>query len=99
MAVPAAAQRAERPTLDITGYVIDAELDTAAHHLTAKAVVSFTAPPNLEVVNFGFHPALKVTKITDEGGKLLDGERTADGSIRVTPSAAFCAGPDRALDL
>jgi hypothetical protein len=71
----------------------------AAHHLTAKAVVSFTAPPNLEVVNFGFHPALKVTKITDESGKLLEAERTADGSIRVTPGAAVRAGPDRALDL
>ncbi len=51
-----------------------------------------TAPANLEVVNFGFHPALKVTKITDEGGKLLEGERTADGAIRVTPSAAFVQG-------
>jgi hypothetical protein len=27
-----------------TGYKIDAEIDTATHHLTAKAVVSFTAP-------------------------------------------------------
>ena len=44
------------------------------------------------MVNFGFHPALKVTKITDETGKLLDGERTADGSIRVTASAPFVAG-------
>ena len=82
---PLSAQR-ERPALDITGYVIDAELDTAAHHITAKTVVTFTAPPNLEVVNFGFHPALKITKITDAAGKLLDGERTADGSIRVTAS-------------
>jgi len=92
MAATAAAQRAERPTLDITGYVIDAELDTTAHHLAAKTVVSFTAPPNLEVVNFGFHPALKITKISDESGKLLEGERTADGSIRVTPGAAFVQG-------
>ena len=89
---PAAAQRTERPALNITGYVINAELDTTAHHLTATAVVSFTAPPNLDVVNFGFHPALKVTKITDESGKTLDGERTADGAVRVTPSAAFVAG-------
>ena len=29
MAAPAAAQRPERPALDITGYVIDAELDTS----------------------------------------------------------------------
>lgn len=91
-ALPATAQRAERPALDVVGYVIDAELDTTAHHLKAKTIVAFTAPANLEVVNFGFHPALKVTKITDDSGKLLDGERTADGSIRVTPAAPFVAG-------
>jgi len=90
-ALSASAQR-ERPALDITGYVIDAELDTAAHHIAATAVVSFIAPPNLDVVSFGFHPALKITKITDESGKLLDGERTADGSIRVTAAAPFVAG-------
>jgi hypothetical protein len=88
---PALAQR-ERPTLDITGYTIDAELDTATHHLAATTVVTFTAPANLDVVNFGFHPALKITKITDASGKLLDGERTADGAIRVTPSASFTPG-------
>jgi hypothetical protein len=92
IAVPAAAQRAERPALDITGYVINAELDTAAHHLTATAVVGFTVPANLDVVSFGFHPALKVTKITDDSGKLLEGERTADGSIRVTPATPFVQG-------
>jgi len=47
---------------------------------------------NSEVVSFGFHPALKVTKITDESGKLLTGERTADGTIRVTPPAPFTQG-------
>ncbi len=82
----AGAQRIERPSLNITGYVIDAELDTAAHHLTAKTSVTFTAPDNAEVVNFGFHPALKITKITDDAGKVLTGERTADGSVRVTPN-------------
>ena len=90
-ALPAPAQ-IERPALNITGYVIDAELDTAAHHLTATAVVSFTAPANLDVVSFGFHPALKVTKITDDSGKLLEAERTADGSIRVTSSTPFVPG-------
>jgi hypothetical protein len=91
VAAPAVAQR-ERTGLNITGYVIDAELDTATHHLTATAVVSFTAPPSLSVINFGFHPALKVTKIADDNGKLLDGERTADGGIRVTASDAFVPG-------
>jgi len=90
-ATSASAQR-ERPALNITGYVIDAELDTTTHHLTATTQVSFTAPANMDVVNFGFHPALKVSKITDENGKLLDGERTADGAIRVTATTAFVPG-------
>jgi aminopeptidase N len=87
---PAAAQ--QRPGPNIASYAIDAELDTTAHHLTATAVVGFTAPANQDVVTFGFHPALKVTRITDEAGKLLDGERMADGSIRVTPSAPLVPG-------
>jgi len=94
MLAPAAltAQRAERPALAISGYVIDAELDPATHHLSAKAVVTLTAPETLEVVSFGFHPALKITKISDESGKVLEGERTADGAIRVTPPAPFVRG-------
>jgi tetratricopeptide (TPR) repeat protein len=87
-----AAQRTERPALSITGYVIDAELDPAAHHLAAKAVVTFTAPETAEVVSFGFHPALRITKISDETGNLLTGERSADGTIRVTPSVPFVRG-------
>ncbi len=81
------AQRPERPTLNITGYAIDAELDTETHHITAKTQVTFTAPDNAEVVTFGFHPALKLNKISDEDGKLLGGERSADGTVRVTPLA------------
>jgi aminopeptidase N len=92
MTMGAAAQRAERPALNITGYVIDAELDTQTHHIAAKAVVTFSAPENAEMVSFGFHPALKVAKITDDGGKLLTGERSADGTIRVAPSTPFVKG-------
>ena len=92
LAAPLSAQRPERPALNITGYVIDAEIDTATHHLAAKTVVAFTAPENLEMVSFGFHPALKITSITDENGKVLTGERTADGTVRVAPSAPFTQG-------
>ena len=95
----AAAQRPERPTLDITAYVIDAEIDTTAHHLKAKATVTFTAPDNSEMVSFGFHPALKVNKITDDSGKVLTGERSADGTIRVTPAAPLGLQPSRPLDI
>ena len=89
---PLAAQRTERPTLDITGYVIDAEIDTTTHHLAAKTTLTFTAPENAEMVSFGFHPALKVNKITDDAGKVLTGERSADGTIRVTPASALPSG-------
>ncbi len=76
----------------IQGYVIDAELDPAAHHLTATAVVTFTAPETADVVTFGFHPALKLTKVTDDAGKLLTGDRSADGAIRITPITPFVKG-------
>jgi aminopeptidase N len=96
LAVPLAAQqRTERPALTISGYTIDAELDTTTHHLKATTVVTFTAPETMEVVTFGFHPALKINKITDESGKLLEGERTADGSIRVTTATPFVSGQPR----
>lgn len=87
----ARAQRT-RPGLEIQGYVIDAELDPAEHRLTARATVSFTAPASFEVVTFGLHPALKVSKITDPAGTLIQGEQTADGSVRVTAPAPFVAG-------
>jgi tetratricopeptide (TPR) repeat protein len=86
------AQRPERAALSISAYKIDAEIDSTTHHLAAKTQVTFTAPENLELVSFGFHPALKLTKITDDGGKLLTGERSADGTIRVAPSAPFTKG-------
>jgi tetratricopeptide (TPR) repeat protein len=92
MVAPVTAQRVERPTLAITGYVIDAELDPATHHLAAKATVSFTAPENSEAVSFGFHPALKITKISDEAGKILTGDRSPDGTVRVAPAAPFVPG-------
>jgi len=89
---PLSAQRPERPALTVSGYVIDAEIDTATHHLAAKAAVTFTAPENAEVVSFGFHPALKLTKISDAAGSVLTGERSADGTIRVTPATPFVQG-------
>jgi tetratricopeptide (TPR) repeat protein len=92
VAAPLWAQRAERPALAISGYVIDAEIDTATHHLTAKATVTFTAPENAEQVTFGFHPALKVTRISDLTGQILTGERLADGGIRVTPATPIVRG-------
>jgi tetratricopeptide (TPR) repeat protein len=92
VATPLFAQRSERPALTVSGYVINAELDPATHHLAAKAMVTFTAPENSEPVSFGFHPALKVTKISDEAGTVLTGERSPDGGVRITPATPFVPG-------
>jgi Peptidase family M1 domain/Tetratricopeptide repeat len=92
LSLPSHAQRAERSQLEITAYNIDAEIDTQTHHLQARATVAFTAPENAEIVSFGFHPALKVSKITDGLGKVLTGERSADGTIRVTPGSPIVKG-------
>jgi tetratricopeptide (TPR) repeat protein len=92
VAAPLAAQRPERPAPVVSGYVIDAEIDTATHHLTAKVVVSFTAPDHAETVNFGLHPALKVSKISDEAGAALIGQRSPDGSIGINPATPFVLG-------
>ena len=89
---PLFAQRSEKPTLDVTGYVIDAEIDTATHHLAATAAVSFTAPADAESVTFGLHPALKISKISDDSGALLTGERLPDGSVRIAPASPFVQG-------
>ena len=82
-----AAQRIERPVLTVSAYTIDAELDPSAHHIQAKVTVTFTAPDNSDLITFGFHPGLKISKITDDSGKLLTGERTADGSVRIQPNS------------
>jgi tetratricopeptide (TPR) repeat protein len=94
MGTPLAAQRPERPALAVIGYVIDAEIDPATHHLAAKVVVGFTAPENAEPqsASFGLHPALKVTKISDEAGTVLTGQRSADGGIRIAPVKPFVSG-------
>jgi tetratricopeptide (TPR) repeat protein len=87
-----AAQRSDRTGLVISGYIIDAEIDTATHRLAAKTTVAFSAPESADEVSFGFHPALKITKITDSNGKVLTGERLADGTIRIAPSKPFSQG-------
>jgi tetratricopeptide (TPR) repeat protein len=91
------AQQRSAPAFSISGYVIDAELDPATHHLAAKAVVSFAAPENSgpeenEPVSFALNPALKVTAISDETGRPLTAERMPDGKIRVTPVEPLVRG-------
>jgi len=69
-----------RPQLDITGYVIHAELDPATHHLTATAAVTFTALEDLTTPTFELNNGLKITKVTDAKNASLDSERLAANS-------------------
>ncbi len=100
MTAALAAQQPQAPA--ISGYVIDAELDPATHHLAVKAVVSFRVPEsagqedgaaeNPDPVLFGLDPALQVSAVSDGTGTPLGAERTADGNLRVTPAAPLVRG-------
>lgn len=83
---------AQKPTLQINGYVIDADIDPATHHLAATAKVTFTPLDSLDTVVFQLHNALKLSKVADESGKVLSGERGQDGNIRLTPVSPLAKG-------
>jgi len=97
VAAPLAAQRPERPILAVSGYVIDAEIDTA-RTIWLPRWWSALPPEYTEAASFGLHPALKVTKISDEAGSVLTGQRSADAAS-ASPGNAFCARANGALDL
>ncbi|MGC2403115.1 MAG: M1 family aminopeptidase [Acidobacteriaceae bacterium] len=74
---------AERSNINVTGYVIDAQLDPAEHTLKATARVSFTATDTVSAAVFELHNALKVENVTDEHGRQLSGERGPNATISV----------------
>src|ERR1700744_1758884 len=74
---------AERSNINITGYVIDAQLDPADHSLKATARVTFTATDTVSSATFELHNALKVENVTDEHGHQLSGERGPNATINV----------------
>jgi len=57
--------------MQITGYVINADLDPAVNRLTATADVTFTALEELNNPTFELNNGLQVTKATDPQGKPL----------------------------
>jgi aminopeptidase N len=74
-----------RPTLNITGYTINAEIRPADHMLDATAQVTFTPVDDLPTVTFDLHGALRVDKVTDASGAALNGQRGAEATLVVTP--------------
>jgi aminopeptidase N len=79
--------------MQITGYVISADLDPAVNRLTATADVTFTALEELSNPTFELNNGLQVTKATDAQGKPLQYERlTNNSTVRFTPAAPLPKG-------
>jgi aminopeptidase N len=75
---------AEKSRLRVDDYQIDAELTPHSHKITARARVKFTALEDITAATFELHNGLRVTKVTDDGGKSLTTERiTQDFTVRV----------------
>jgi predicted negative regulator of RcsB-dependent stress response len=74
-----------RPQLNVTGYVISADLDPALGKLTASADVTFTALEDLTTTSFELNNGLAITKLTDKAGNALNSERlTSNSTVRIT---------------
>src|SRR6202020_275133 len=74
---------AERSTINVTGYVITAQLDPSDHTLKATAQVTFTATDTTSAAVFELHNALKVDSVTDGQKHPLNGERGPNGTISI----------------
>ncbi|MGC2163535.1 MAG: M1 family aminopeptidase [Silvibacterium sp.] len=86
------ARAQEKPSLNVTGYTIDATLNPKDHTLTAVAAVTFTALQGVPTAEFQLHGALKVDTVTDDSGTALNGQRGPDATILVTPTAPLTVG-------
>ena len=80
-----------RPQLNVTGYVISADVDPALGKLTASVDVTFTALEDLTSASFELNNGLAITKLTDKAGNALNSERLTSNST-VRHHAAGAAG-------
>src|ERR1700684_1998554 len=74
---------AERSTINVTGYVINAQLDPSDHTLKATAKLTFTATDTISAAVFELHNALKVDSVTDGQNHPLNGERGPNATISI----------------
>jgi hypothetical protein len=74
-----------RVQMQVTGYVINADLDPSVNRLTATADVTFTALEELANPTFELNNGLQITKATDAQGKPLESERLSNNNtVRFT---------------
>jgi aminopeptidase N len=83
---------AERSNINITGYVINAQLDPAQHTMKATARVTFTATDAVSSAIFELHNALKVDSVTDGQNHQLSGERGPNATISVALPSPISKG-------
>src|ERR1700689_1061084 len=88
---------AERSTINITGYVIDAQLDPADHTLKATARVTFTATETASSAIFELHKALKGDNVVDDQHHQLSGERGPNATISVALPNPLSKGANATL--
>src|SRR6202522_1592875 len=88
---------AERSNINITGYVIDAQLDPAEHTLKATAKVTFTATDTVSTAIFELHNALKIDSVVDAQRHQLSGERGPNATISVALPSPLSKGAKSTL--
>jgi len=71
--------------LNVTGYVISADVDPALGNLSASVDVTFTALEDLTTATFELNNGLAISKLTDKAGNALNSERlTSNSTVRIT---------------
>src|SRR5438270_13929050 len=99
LAISAPLSAAERSRIQVNDYVIDADLAPKTHHLTAKAKVKFTALDDISTAVFELNNALRVTRVTNEAGKVLPTERvTQDFTVRISLPDGMSKGQSQTLN-
>jgi aminopeptidase N len=83
---------ADRPNMQVTGYVIDADIDPATHALKATARVSVTALDTVATAVFQLNSALRVNKVTDQSNTVLNGERGQNATIQLALPTPLAKG-------
>lgn len=82
-----------RQPLQITGYVISADLDPGTNKLSATAAVTFTALEDLTSATFELNNGLQITRLTDAARRSLQSERLSTNStVRVALATPMAKG-------
>ncbi|MFC6647405.1 M1 family aminopeptidase [Granulicella cerasi] len=82
-----------RAQVDVTGYVIHADLDPASGQLKATVAVTFTALDDLNSVLFGLNNGLQVASVTDATNAALTPQRNAaDSTVAIALTTPMAKG-------